>query len=106
MAQTEQQKIRSRLRSYERKLTDVLALQREVAEAIAREIHLELEPDAARIAARPVDPDAYEAYLKGHFFLRKISRESHARAVGYFEEAVRIDPEYAPAWAGLSEGYT
>ena len=36
----------------------------------------------------------------------RAARASHARAVKYFEEAVRIDPEYAPAWAGLSEGYT
>ena len=94
--------------SYERDLTDVLALQREVAEAIAHEIRLELRTgaDAAPRAAKLVDPAAYEAYLKGRFFLQKISRESHARAVRYFEESVRIDPEYAPAWAGLSEGYT
>ena len=94
--------------SYERDLKDVLALQRQVAEAIAREIRLELAADAGapRSAAKLVDPAAYEAYLKGRFFLQKISRKSHARAVGYFEEAVRIDPEYAPAWAGLSEGYT
>ena len=95
--------------SYERDLTDVLALQRQVAEAIAREIRLELATEAdvgARVAAKPVDPAAYEAYLKGRFFLQKQARASHARAVGYFEEAVQIDPEYAPAWAGLSVGYT
>jgi TolB-like protein/class 3 adenylate cyclase len=94
--------------SYERKLGDVLALQRQVAESIAREIRLELAPAESRPrkAARRVDPAAYEAYLKGRFLLRKISRGSHARAVDYFEEAVRIDPDYAPAWAGLSEGYT
>ena len=94
--------------SYERNLTDVLALQREVAEAIAHAIRIEVQTgsDPPLRAERPVDPAAYEAYLKGRFFLRKVSRESHARAVRYFEEAVRIDPEYAPAWAGLSEGYT
>ena len=60
----------------------------------------------ARVATKPVDPAAYEAYLKGRFFIQKKSRASHARAVAYFEEAVQIDPEYAPAWAGLSVGYT
>ena len=95
-------------RSYERDLTDVLALQREVAEAVASEIRLELAaaPGASGQAPKVVNPAAYEAYLKGRFFLQKISRASHARAVGYFEQAVRLDPEYAPAWAGLSEGYT
>ena len=94
--------------SYERDLGDVLALQRQVADSIASEIRLQLAPDEARPrkAARRVDPAAYEAYLKGRFLLRKSSRNSHARAVDYFEEAVRIDPDYAPAWAGLSEGYT
>ncbi len=95
-------------RSYERNLTDVLALQRQVAEAIARQIQLELAVDAGAPGrtARPVDPAAYEAYLKGRFFLAKSTRKSHARAVDYLEEAVRIDPEYAPAWASLSIGYT
>ncbi len=95
-------------RSYERNLTDVLALQRQVAEAIATQIQLELAGDAGAPGrtARPVDPAAYEAYLKGRFFLAKSTRKSHAQAVDYLEEAVRIDPEYAPAWAGLSVGYT
>ena len=94
-------------RSYERDLTDVLALQRQVAEAIAREIRLELAADAgAGSEAKPVDPEAYEAYLKGNFLLQRAERKSHAQAVDYFEKAVRIDPEYAPAWAGLSVGYT
>jgi adenylate cyclase len=92
-------------RSYERDLTDVLALQREVAEAVASEIRLELAAATGQ-APKVVNPAAYEAYLKGRFFLQKISRGSHARAVGYFEQAVLLDPEYAPAWAGLSVGYT
>jgi Tfp pilus assembly protein PilF len=53
-----------------------------------------------------VNPAAYEAYLKGRFFLQKITRESHAKAVQYFEDAVALDPDYAPAWAGLADGYT
>ena len=44
--------------------------------------------------------------LKGNFLLQRPERKGHALAVDYFEKAVRIDPEYAPAWAGLSVGYT
>ena len=94
--------------SYERDLSDVLALQREVAGAIASEIRLQLGPgESERLRESvQVDPAAYEAYLKGRFFILKETRADHSRAVEYFEEAVRLDPDYAPAWAGLADGYT
>jgi len=94
--------------SYERNLSDVLKLQREVAQAIAAEIRLKLgASDAEQL--RPVsqvNPIAYESYLKGRFFLRRATREDHSRAVEYFEKAVQLDPNYAPSWAGLADGYT
>ena len=94
--------------SYERDLSDVIGLQREVARAIAEEIRLQLGPadGADPSPAAAVNPGAYEAYLKGRFFLKKQSRSDHSRAVTYFEQAVEIDPRYAPAWAGLADGYT
>ncbi len=94
--------------SYERDLSDILSLQREVAQAIAEEIRLQLgAADESRLRPTPpVNPEAYEAYIKGRFFLRRVTREDHSRAVEYFKEAVRLDPEYAPAWAGLADGYT
>ena len=94
--------------SYERSLTDILSLQREVAHAIAQEIRLTLDPSQRKQLrkAGPVNPAAYEAYLKGRFFLRKETRADHSKAVKYLEEAVRLDPESAPAWAGLADGYT
>ncbi len=95
-------------KSYERDLSDILTLQREVAQAIAEEIRLQLTPaDHQQLRRTPlVNPEAYEAYIKGRFFLRKVTRADHARAVDYFEQAVQVDPEYAPAWAGLADGYT
>ena len=94
--------------SYERNLRDVLALQGEVARAIAREIQLVLSPaDRERLAiARPVNPEAYEAFLKGSYFQNKQGALNHARAVEFLERAVALDPEYAPAWAALANGYT
>ena len=94
--------------SYEGDLVDILALQRDVARAVAQEIRLKLTPDAGTGLRRTerVEPEAYEAYLKGRYFLQRKTRADHGRAVEYFEEAVRLDPAYAPAWAGLADGYT
>ncbi len=94
--------------SYERNLRDVLMLQSEVARAIAREIQLVLSPaDRESLAiARPVNPEAYEAFLKGSYFQKQQGASNHARAVEFLERAVALDPEYAPAWAALSSGYT
>jgi hypothetical protein len=94
--------------SYERNLRDVLMLQSEVARAIAREIQLVLSPtDRERLAiARPVNPEAYEAFLKGSYFQKQQGALNHARAVEFLERAVALDSEYAPAWAALATGYT
>jgi TolB-like protein len=94
--------------SYERNLRDVLALQGEVARAIAREIQLVLSPtDRERLdITRPVNPEAYEAFLKGSYFQKQQGALNHVRAVEFLERAVALDPEYAPAWAALANGYT
>lgn len=92
--------------SYERDLRDVLALQTEVARAIAEEIEVTFE----RTAARPplptrasVDPQVYEAYLRGRYFVDRSTKA--ASAVEYFERAIAQDPTYAPAYAGLADAY-
>jgi TolB-like protein/DNA-binding winged helix-turn-helix (wHTH) protein/Tfp pilus assembly protein PilF len=94
-------------RSYERELRDVLALQGEVARAIAQAIQVEVRPEERRrlAGARVVHPDAYDAYLKGRFFWTKQSRDGLLKAVGYFQQAIEKDPTYAPAYSGLSDTY-
>ncbi len=94
--------------SYERDLSDILALQGELAEAIAREIELELTPrDRERLSrARPVNPIAYDATLKGRQLIDSLTPSDHRLAVRYFERAIAADPEYAPAYCGLAEVYT
>jgi serine/threonine protein kinase/Flp pilus assembly protein TadD len=94
--------------SYERDLHDVLALQRELAEAITRQIRVTLtQEERARIAIAPaVDPDVYEAYLKGRHHLARRTEEDARTAVRYFKDALGRDPRYAPAYAGLSSCYT
>ena len=95
-------------RAYERDLRDVLALQADVAVAIAAEIRgtLELEADKRpAAAARQVDPRAYELYLKGRFFWNQYTEEGWTKALDYFQQAIRIDGRYAPAWAGVADTY-
>jgi len=87
--------------SYERDLKDVLALQSEVARAIAREVHGTLA-GAQNAAAPKVDPRAYEAYLLGLSEANSIDG-GQARAIQRFEEAVRIDPAFAAAHAALAK---
>ena len=90
--------------SYERDLRDVLALQAEVAQAIAREIRVKLTPvDQARFAeVRAVDPDAYEAYLRGRYHWNRRPSE-FAKAIQCFQEAIAKDSTYVAAYAGLAD---
>jgi TolB-like protein/Tfp pilus assembly protein PilF len=92
--------------SYDRELRDVLALQGEVARAIAREIQVTVtgrEPD--RATARRVSPDAYEDYLKGRFALNTSPTPSLDESARYFEAAIARDPSFAPAYSGLGAAY-
>lgn len=91
--------------SYERSLRDVLALQSEVATAIAREIQVKLTPqEQVRLAAAtPVDPEAYKACLKGRYAWGTYTQEGFRQAEAFFRHAIEIDPTYAPAWAGLAD---
>jgi eukaryotic-like serine/threonine-protein kinase len=94
-------------RSFERSARDVLALQDELAAAIAREIHAELTPaEESRLASAPrINPEAYDAYLKGRYFFNRPSDENLQKAIARFEEAVALEPAFAPAHSGLSDAY-
>ncbi len=91
--------------SYEGDLRDVFALQAEVAGKIADEIRVTLTPpDRARLArVRASSPDAYLAYSKGRFFWNKRTEEDMKKAIGYFQQAVDKDPNYALAYDGLAD---
>jgi TolB-like protein/DNA-binding winged helix-turn-helix (wHTH) protein/Tfp pilus assembly protein PilF len=92
--------------SYQRQMTDILALQDEVALGVAHAIKLEVSPSTPGQPAspKPVKPEAYEAYLKGRYFMQK-QDESALRAKDYFQQAIQLDPGYAPAYAGLADFY-
>jgi TolB-like protein/DNA-binding winged helix-turn-helix (wHTH) protein/Tfp pilus assembly protein PilF len=94
---------------YQRPLRGILSLQREIAQAIAQQIRLQLTPqqEAGVKAARAVNPQAYEAYLRGRFYLNTQYTTSQGlnTATSYFEEAIRKDPNLALAYAGLADVY-
>ncbi len=91
--------------SYERDLENVLALQREVAKAIAGEIQMKLAPGQQPDRARRVDPTAFEAYLKGrHHWNRRTAVDLH-KAIEYFHAAIAADPGWARGYAGLANAY-
>jgi len=95
--------------TYERDLGDVLTLQSEVAQAIAQQVRAQLTPQQqARFGAiRPVNPEAYDAYLKGRYYLSNqfTTAQPLNMAKNYFEEAARKDPGFAPAYSGLADAY-
>jgi serine/threonine protein kinase/Flp pilus assembly protein TadD len=93
--------------TYERDLGDVLRLQSEVAQAVAQAIQAQLTPaQQARFRSAPaVDPQAYEAYLKGHSSKPTGTQAGIKQAQAYFEEAAKRDPNFALAYVGLAECY-
>jgi TolB-like protein/Tfp pilus assembly protein PilF len=90
--------------TYDRDLRDILALQGEVAQAIANQIRIELTPqEQTRLAsARPVNPEAYEAYLKGRHFSNTLTPQGQLKGIGCYEKAIQNDPNYALAYAKMA----
>ncbi len=93
--------------SYQRELHGILALQSEVAQAIAREVKIAVTPaEAKRLAhTRPVNPAAYEAYVLGRHHWNQRTMHGYKQAVEAFRKAIEQDPGYAPAYAGLADTY-
>src|ERR1700723_4805833 len=93
--------------SYEGELKDTLALQNQVARAIADQIRINLNPQeqAALKTAKVVNPEAYESYLKGRYFWNKRTPDSLKVALAYFNQAIDEDPTYAQAYSGLADTY-
>jgi TolB-like protein/tetratricopeptide (TPR) repeat protein len=91
--------------SYEGDVSNVFTLQTSVAHKIADEIRVTLTPpDRARMArVLTTDPDAYQAYSKGRFLWNKRTEEDLKKAIGFFQEAIDRDPNYALAYDGLAD---
>jgi TolB-like protein len=93
-------------KEYDRELPDVLALESDVAQAIADKVDVTPSgQERSRLAAaRPVAPEVYESYLKGQYGPQNNKAEIE-KSIAYFQEAIRKDPTFAPAYVGLAEAY-
>jgi TolB-like protein/DNA-binding winged helix-turn-helix (wHTH) protein/Tfp pilus assembly protein PilF len=96
--------------NYERDIRDLLAVQDEVTRAIASEIRVQLTParvaaDGADSAPRALAAEVHQQYLRGRYFWNKRTEAGFVKAIEHFQEAVRLDPDYAPAYAGLADAY-
>jgi TolB-like protein/DNA-binding winged helix-turn-helix (wHTH) protein/Tfp pilus assembly protein PilF len=91
--------------AYDRELRDVLNLQSDVAQSIARRVEVTItgEERARLSSARTVDPEAYEAYLKGRYYWNKRTADGMPKAALYFEQAISKDPSYGSAYSGLAD---
>jgi TolB-like protein/DNA-binding winged helix-turn-helix (wHTH) protein/cytochrome c-type biogenesis protein CcmH/NrfG len=89
---------------YDYRAKDVLDVEDDVAKAVAREIQLRLTPQQQAELSRPhpVDPEAFDAYLQGHYFFERNTDKDTEMAAKYYERAAQLDPSYALAWVGLS----
>lgn len=91
-------------KGYERSLTDVFAVQTEVAKSIADSLEVELLPNQNQRSVTP-SAEAYEHYLKGRYFWNKRTEEALNKGVDYFNRAIGLEPGYAQAYAGLADCY-
>jgi TolB-like protein/Tfp pilus assembly protein PilF len=93
--------------TFDRKVTDVFAVESEIAKAIADTLQARLSgAEQSAIAARPTEnSEAHELYLKGRYFFGKREADNLRRAIDYFNQAIARDPNYAPAYAGIADSY-
>ncbi|HEX8799231.1 MAG TPA: tetratricopeptide repeat protein [Terriglobales bacterium] len=92
---------------YDRDLPDVLALQSDVAQAIADKVQVTLtgQERSRLVAARPVAPEVYESYLKGRYYFNQRTLDALNKSIGFFQQAIARDPDYALAYSGLADAY-
>jgi len=93
--------------SYDRQIRNSIALQKEVAKAVAEQIKIKLSPaySGGPSSLRSVDPQANEAYLRGRYFQNQFTVVGYGKAITYFQQAIDLDPNFAEAYSGLAECY-
>ncbi|HEY2800995.1 MAG TPA: tetratricopeptide repeat protein [Chthoniobacterales bacterium] len=94
--------------TYDRKLTDIFAVESEIARSVAGTLQAKLTGSAEHVlASRPTDnPEAHQLYLRGRYFWNRRTLENLKKAIGYFDQAIEKDPSYALAYAGLADSYS
>ena len=91
--------------TYDRTLDDIFVVQDDIAGEVVKALKLTLLGTALTTSSKPQDSEAYNLALQGRFFLERRGQKDLERAVDYFRRSRERDPEYAPAWAGLSQAY-
>ncbi len=89
---------------YDRDLRDVLVMMSLVATSVAGQVEVSLAPDEQKLldTVSPVDPELHDLYMRGRYAYAQFTAAGLAQAIQYFERAIDLDPDYAPAWAGLA----
>jgi len=95
-------------RTFDRELKDIFAVQEEIAAAVASSLKVTLLGTEGRTSANPAtqNTEAHNAYLLGHYYFQRRNVEDYRKAVAHFDEATRLDPDYALAYAERSEAWT
>lgn len=92
---------------YQREFRSILEIQEEFTQSIVKQIEVNLtSKDGRRQAAvRPVDPEAYEQYLKGRYYFNQRTKDALNKSIAFFRQAIARDSSYAPSYSGLAEAY-
>jgi serine/threonine-protein kinase len=93
-------------RTFDRELRDIFAVQAEIAAAVAESLKVRLLGPDQRSSANPKTAEAHNAYLQGHYYFQRRNLEDYRKAVAHYDEAIRLDPDYALAYAERSETST
>ena len=95
-------------RIFDRELKDIFAVQTEIAQAVAASLELTLlgNKDTTAASASTENADAHNAYLQGHFYFARRNVEDYRKAISFFDQAIRLDPDYALAYAERAEAWT
>ncbi len=92
---------------YNRKLADLLAVQNEIAREVSQRLRSQLSvEDQQKLTKGSTDnPEAYQLYLKGKYYTNKLSKDGFGKGIGYFNQAIALDPNYGLAYSGLAYNY-
>jgi TolB-like protein/DNA-binding winged helix-turn-helix (wHTH) protein/Tfp pilus assembly protein PilF len=93
---------------YERKIADMVVLREEIAREMARTLRMRLTGAEEKRLTKSytANPEAYQDYLKGHYWLNKSTAEGFNKGIEYFQQAIAKDPTYALAYSGLADSYS
>lgn len=91
--------------TYDRRMDNIFAIQDEITSSVADALQATLQGEQTT-ERKETNPEAYNAYLQGRYFYDRRSKEDLEKAIDYFEQALRIDPNFARAWVGLSDTHS